>query len=85
MLYGNRCDVLALPPVTPYRDYLAWIATRNHESDAAAWGAALTGLEEPTLVVPHDPGRSLVLPEKMMLAVSEKLSDALTRQASRAG
>ena len=39
----------ALPRVTPYRDYLAWIAAQDRAAAVAAWSEALSGLEEPTL------------------------------------
>ena len=37
----------ALPRVTPYRDYLAWIAPQDRAAAVAAWREALAGLEEP--------------------------------------
>ena len=49
-LYARRGDGGALPRVTPYRDYLAWIAAQDRGAAVAAWSAALSGLEEPTLV-----------------------------------
>ncbi|MFE2179553.1 condensation domain-containing protein, partial [Streptomyces sp. NPDC059455] len=41
-----------LPPVTPYRDYLAWLARQNKEAARDAWRQELTGADEPTLVAP---------------------------------
>ena len=38
----------ALPRVTPYRDYLAWIARQDHDAAVAAWRETLAGLDEPT-------------------------------------
>ena len=46
-LYAQRGDATALPRVTPYRDYLAWIAAQDRAAAVAAWRAALAGLEEP--------------------------------------
>ena len=48
-LYAHRGDVAALPRVTPYREYLAWIAAQDRAAAVAAWRQALAGLEEPTL------------------------------------
>ncbi|EXG81669.1 non-ribosomal peptide synthetase [Cryptosporangium arvum] len=39
-----------LPPVAPYRSYLAWLAARDTEAARAAYRAALSGLDEPTLL-----------------------------------
>ena len=61
-LYARRGDGRALPRVTPYRDYLAWIAAQDRTAAVAAWSAALSGLEEPTLVAPHDRGQAVMLP-----------------------
>jgi non-ribosomal peptide synthase protein (TIGR01720 family) len=84
-LYAQRGDARALPRVTPYRDYLAWIAAQDRAAAVAAWSAALAGLEEATLVAPHDPGRAPVLPEQIILTVSETLTGALTQQARARG
>ena len=43
----------ALPRVTPYRDYLAWLAGQDRAAALAAWREALAGLEEATLVAPR--------------------------------
>ncbi|MEV0080744.1 amino acid adenylation domain-containing protein [Nocardia neocaledoniensis] len=39
-----------LPPAASYRDYLAWIGTRDRAAVRAAWSERLAGLEAPTLV-----------------------------------
>ena len=48
-LYAHRGDATSLPRVTPYRDYLPWIAAQDRAAAQAAWREALAGLEEPTL------------------------------------
>ncbi len=76
----------ALPRVTPYRDYLAWIAAQDHAGAVAAWREALAGLEEATHVSPRAGGHApTVAPEQITLALSEELSAALTRQSRRHG
>ncbi|WP_367126086.1 amino acid adenylation domain-containing protein [Streptomyces phytohabitans] len=50
-LYAGR----ALPPATPYRDFLDWLATRDARADEAAWRALLSSVDGPTLVA--GPGR----------------------------
>ena len=47
-LYAHKGDAAALPRVTPYRDYLAWIAGQDRDAAMAAWREALAGLEEGT-------------------------------------
>ena len=84
-LYAHRGDATALPRVTPYRDYLAWIAAQDRAAAIAAWSEALAGLEEPTLLVPRDPGRAQVVPKHLMLTVSETLTSALVQQARTRG
>ena len=84
-LYGQRGDAGALPRVTPYRDYLAWIAAQDRAAAATAWRAALAGLEAATLVAPHDPGRAPIASEQIVLMLSETLTGALTQQGRSRG
>ena len=46
-LYAQQGDTAALLRVTPYRDYLAWLAAQDRAAALAAWREALAGLEEP--------------------------------------
>ena len=82
-------DATALPRVTPYRDYLAWIARQDHAAAVAAWREALSGLEEPTYLVsssaPRERTRVPAVPEQVALTLSEELTAALTRQARSQG
>ena len=57
-LYAHQADAAVLPRVTPYRDYLAWVAAQDRAGALAAWREALAGLEEATRLAPHDPGRA---------------------------
>ena len=50
----------ALPRVTPYRDYLAWIAAQDRDAAIAAWREALAGLDEATRLAAQDAGRAPV-------------------------
>src|SRR5262249_22506032 len=84
-LYARGGDGAALPRVTPYRDYLAWIAGQDGVADIAAWREALAGLEEATRVSPREGGHAPVAPERITLALDEKLSAALMQQARRHG
>ncbi|GGK23429.1 hypothetical protein GCM10010124_14880 [Pilimelia terevasa] len=49
-LYGSGGDAAALPPVPPYRDYLAWLARQDRAAALAAWREALADHAGPTLL-----------------------------------
>src|SRR5262249_29672108 len=68
---ASRGDASALPRVTPYRDYLAWIAAQDRAAAVAAWREALSGLQEGTPLAPPDHRRAPVVPEQHTLALSE--------------
>jgi non-ribosomal peptide synthase protein (TIGR01720 family) len=84
-LYGHKGDGGVLARATPYRDYLAWIARQDRTAALAAWRDALAGLEEPTLMAPHARTRAPVAPQRMVLALSERLTAALSEAARRQG
>src|SRR4029077_7735860 len=46
LLYGQQAQSAALPRVTPYREYLGWIAAQDRQAAQIAWARALGGLEE---------------------------------------
>ncbi|WP_157228940.1 condensation domain-containing protein, partial [Nocardia brevicatena] len=50
VLYALRGDANGLPPVTPYREFLSWLADRDQRESLRAWAAALEGVTEPTLL-----------------------------------
>lgn len=51
-----------LPAVRPYRDFLAWLASRDRDTSGQAWRQALAGAT-PTLLAPTAPGPVPVQPE----------------------
>ncbi|WP_435612847.1 amino acid adenylation domain-containing protein [Streptomyces sp. bgisy159] len=83
-LYAGHGDAAALPPVTPYRDYLAWLAAQDRPAAEEAWRRALAGLAGPTLVAP---GRDLppVPPRLHTVELSEYATAALLGAARAAG
>ena len=65
-LYANGGDLAALPPVPPYRDYLAWLAAQDVAAARHAWRRALAGVEEPTRLGPGRAGPGVrCLPESL--------------------
>ncbi|MEU6990938.1 amino acid adenylation domain-containing protein [Streptomyces sp. NPDC046465] len=84
-LYGSGGDVAALPRVTPYRQYLDWLARQDRPAAEAAWREALVGLEQPTLVTPADPARAARMPERITVELDEDRTAALADWARRQG
>ncbi|MFJ3826069.1 amino acid adenylation domain-containing protein [Streptomyces nodosus] len=80
-LYGAGGDESALPPVTPYRDYLAWLAGQDRTAAEEAWRAVLSGVEEPTRLVSDDRLRTPVTPERLLVEVPAGLSRELAAAA----
>ncbi|HEX4222720.1 MAG TPA: condensation domain-containing protein, partial [Pseudonocardiaceae bacterium] len=52
-LYQNFGRTTGLPPTTPYRSYLDWLAGRDTAPARGAWRRALAGIAEPTLLAPR--------------------------------
>uniref|UniRef100_UPI00118085F7 non-ribosomal peptide synthetase n=1 Tax=Streptomyces sp. rh34 TaxID=2034272 RepID=UPI00118085F7 len=80
-LYASGGDLSVLPPVTPYRNYLAWLAKRDKPAAEAAWREAMDGLEGPTLLGPADPGPATGTPDRVHADLSEDATSALSRLA----
>ncbi|MDX3232354.1 non-ribosomal peptide synthetase [Streptomyces sp. ME19-01-6] len=79
-------DERGLPTPGHYPDYLRWLAAQNREEAHAAWNGALAGLAEPTLVCPdQDTARIRVLPERVVVELSEPDTSALLEASRRAG
>ncbi|RMC29498.1 non-ribosomal peptide synthetase, partial [Paracoccus alkanivorans] len=85
-LYRADGDDPALPTLPAWRDYLAWLATRDEQAAMRAWHDAFEGLEQPALlaggVVPRAPARLHVdhLPEELghaLQALSRRLGVTL--------
>ncbi|UTO61596.1 non-ribosomal peptide synthase/polyketide synthase [Streptomyces rapamycinicus] len=74
-----------LPPVTPYRDYLAWLARQNKEAARDAWRQELTGADEPTLVAPGGPSTAPVASGKAATDAGAELAGRLRDLARRNG
>ncbi|WP_160310998.1 non-ribosomal peptide synthetase, partial [Streptomyces sp. 150FB] len=75
----------ALGVVTPYREFLAWVAGQDRAAGLAAWGAALVGVEEATRLAPVRVGRVGVAPERVSVRVSGEVTRALSVVARGCG
>ncbi|CAL9365047.1 amino acid adenylation domain-containing protein [Streptomyces sp. enrichment culture] len=73
-----------LPAVRPYRDFLAWLASRDREASGRAWRQALAGAT-PTLLAPSAAGLVPVPPELHTLRLSEELTADVQRTARGLG
>ncbi|MGF0309228.1 amino acid adenylation domain-containing protein [Rhodococcus sp. IEGM1428] len=53
VLYATRGETSVLPRVRPYRNFLAWLSTRDLDDSLDAWRRAFAGLDDPTLISQH--------------------------------
>ncbi|GGS36121.1 amino acid adenylation domain-containing protein [Actinokineospora fastidiosa] len=74
-----------LPPVTPYRDYLAWIAAQDASAAEDAWRRAMARLDEPTLLAPADLDPAPARPRTLIRVVPTELAAALHRRGRERG
>ncbi|MEO3808653.1 non-ribosomal peptide synthase/polyketide synthase [Sphaerisporangium sp. B11E5] len=79
---GDPAAPAAPPPVTPYRDYLAWLARQDSGAARDAWRAALAGTTGPTLVRPGAAQAAAVAPEHLNVRMDAAATKAL-REAVR--
>ncbi|MCZ4123117.1 non-ribosomal peptide synthetase [Streptomyces sp. H39-S7] len=84
-LYGSTGDAAGLPKVTPYRDYLAWLAAQNRDAAGQVWRAALAGVTEPTLLTSDAMSRVRVAPQELTAKLSEELTAELSAVARGRG
>ncbi|MFG1670715.1 amino acid adenylation domain-containing protein [Streptomyces sp. Y7] len=83
-LYTVQGDASALPRVRPYRDYLAWLHSRDREAAGRAWTESFEGFDTPSIVAPGR-GRLTAAPERIHFEEDAAVSDALTRFARSHG
>jgi len=80
-LYEHHGSAAALPRVTAYRDYLAWLASRDRSAAEAAWKESLAGLEEGTRISPLASLGDPKIPERIIVDLDEEITRQLTEQA----
>ncbi|KUN96931.1 non-ribosomal peptide synthetase [Streptomyces caeruleatus] len=87
----------ALPHAPAYRDYLAWLNRQDRPAARTAWQDALTGVSEPTLLVPRQAtfagalasaaagGSKAVIPDELVVELPEEASRAAQATARSLG
>jgi amino acid adenylation domain-containing protein len=78
------CRDDAEPAGLPFRDYLAWLGTRDRAATTRVWQEVLAGVEEPTLVVgerDHAAGRT----EEVLVELPEPVTRSVETAARAAG
>ncbi|MFE3515084.1 amino acid adenylation domain-containing protein [Streptomyces sp. NPDC059166] len=83
--YAAGGDVRVLPAVTSYRSYLSWLSRQDTQAAANAYRELLSGLEEPTRLVPTRPGRAPVLPHQHIARLDAAATARLTGWARARG
>ncbi len=76
-LYAVDSDVFALPQPRPYRSYLEWLGEEDSRNSVAAWVQALSGVDEPTLLVAHNAAPTSA-PAELVVDLSDELLAAMT-------
>ncbi|GAA2070511.1 hypothetical protein GCM10009780_01580 [Actinomadura alba] len=86
-LYAPDGETPRLPPVTPYREYLGRLASRDRDAAREAWRAALAGLDGPTRLVSAGPerGARTARPERIRIDLPEELTAGLVARARERG
>ncbi|MFD5678542.1 condensation domain-containing protein, partial [Streptomyces sp. NPDC058728] len=82
-LYESRGDDSRLPRVTPYRNYLAWLAGQDRHAAELAWKTAFEDFEEPTLMASSSPDDPAVLPQYVRAELSPELTEVLSAVARK--
>ncbi|MFD0684690.1 amino acid adenylation domain-containing protein [Actinomadura fibrosa] len=84
-LYLAKGDDTGMPRVTPYKNYLAWLAQQDRSAAEEAWRRALDGVHEPTLVAPGASEPGTEPPGRVRRQLSEDLTAALGARARAQG
>lgn len=79
-VYSRAGGTAGLPPVRPYRDYLAWVARQDRVGAERHWAMALEGVSEPTFVASAD-SPSGPPPEEVAVLLPSETTALLTAYA----
>ncbi|MDI1461646.1 non-ribosomal peptide synthase/polyketide synthase [Catellatospora sp. KI3] len=84
--YATRGAAGALPPAANgFPEYLTWLAGRDSDAAVAAWRDELSGVTEPTLLVPSAVGRDPLPSHRLLAALPSAVTLRLREQAQRRG
>ncbi|MEV0189547.1 amino acid adenylation domain-containing protein, partial [Kitasatospora purpeofusca] len=84
-LYGSSGDLSVLPPVRPYKEHLALLATRDTAAAERAWTEALAGFEQARPVAPGAAAAPDGEPGLITRHLGAELSQRLTAAARGRG
>ncbi|MFH5207317.1 amino acid adenylation domain-containing protein [Antrihabitans sp. NCIMB 15449] len=85
-LYAASGDSSVLPPVRPYRNYLAWLADQDLDASLNTWRSALAGVTDPTMVAPVERGREITsLSGEYRFELNEQTTARLVTLAAELG
>ncbi|WP_327371688.1 non-ribosomal peptide synthetase [Streptomyces sp. NBC_01217] len=86
-LYENGGDPEGLARPGSYRDYLTWLERQDDTEATRAWRTALSGFDEPTLLVPtaSDRGLEPVIPEQLDTVLAPEVAERLRDTARSHG
>ncbi|MGW1688973.1 non-ribosomal peptide synthetase, partial [Streptomyces albidoflavus] len=82
-VYAHGGDVSCLPPLTPFRQYLEWLNTRDGDGAEQAWRTALADLDGPTYIAPGARAASGWECSEVTVEMSTELTGRLMEQARR--
>ncbi|MGW0180939.1 amino acid adenylation domain-containing protein, partial [Nocardia sp. NPDC003345] len=86
MLYAVHGDGAALPAVRSYRNFLDWVGRQDHRASLRTWQTALSGLDEPTLLVRGDSAHEITtLAGEYVFDVDAEITARLTARAAELG
>jgi nonribosomal peptide synthetase CepC len=83
-LYDAGGDPAGLAPVTPYRDYIAWLSNRDRDGARAAWRSELADATTPTLLAAPGSGATAE-PGRVEVALGTHATQRLTAFARARG
>lgn len=83
--FGRGDGAAGTTPAPSFRRHLAWLAGQDVHTAEEAWRAALSDLDEPTLVAPPGTSHGVDFPGRVVTHVSEELTTELNRFARSRG
>ncbi|MFE2979167.1 amino acid adenylation domain-containing protein [Streptomyces sp. NPDC059258] len=84
-LYSTNGDAGQLARVRPYRDFLDWLSSQDHEVAARAWTGELAGVDEPTLAAPQTRQETSGNHQHVAVGLGEDTARLLSRRATELG